>query len=382
MSSQGTLAPYIQRQYFDNNGDPANVHKIFSYEAGTSTKQDTFSDAALTTPNANPLTLDAAGRGTIFLTPGAAYKFVLALSTDTDPPLSPIWTIDNVISIPASTLNIDIPGTAGEALTAGDVVYLSQGDGSRVAGRWYKADATNDYSSTLAKALGIAVADIADGSAGSIRLVGSVTGMSSLSIGSVYYVADTPGALTAVAPTKRRRVGIADSTTSLVMSQWLPTEPRTVATKESTTGNVGTGEDTLYSHTLTAGEIEANGMSVRGMFWGHTANNANAKTINVRVIEGANNTFISACALTASELGHWICAFAIIRTGPTTSRSSGQVVCGPGASTNDSISRAITAVTQPTVTWANAVEIRLSGEATANDDITIEGGFVSVVPGA
>lgn len=40
---------------------------VHFYEPGTSTRKDTYSDNALTTPNANPLVLDSAGRGVAFL---------------------------------------------------------------------------------------------------------------------------------------------------------------------------------------------------------------------------------------------------------------------------------------------------------------------------
>lgn len=70
--------------------------QLFFYEAGTSTKLDTYSDQSLSTANDNPIVLNSSGYPDvdIFLQ-DQAYKVVLAPSTDTDPPTSAIWTADN-----------------------------------------------------------------------------------------------------------------------------------------------------------------------------------------------------------------------------------------------------------------------------------------------
>ena len=112
----GTLMPWAKSQWFDSNGDPANGYQLFTYTAGTSTKQATYSDSALTTANTNPIVLDSAGRATVFLDPSLSYKFVLATDTDTDPPTSPVWTVDNVDAIPVVDQSLDISGTAVETL--------------------------------------------------------------------------------------------------------------------------------------------------------------------------------------------------------------------------------------------------------------------------
>lgn len=221
MANQGTPAPFIVFHEHTDAGAPAAGYKLFTYLAGTTTKADTFTDVGLTVPNANPIILDSAGRATIFMAP-SSLKFVFTSPTDTDPPTSPIWTRDNIGAIPVTNVDLDIQGTAGEDLTAGQGVYLSAGDGGRTAGRWYLWDADNTYSSVTANALGMVPASIATGVAGSIRLVGRVTGLSALTAGTLYYVSATAGALTSSPPTNARPVGAADSITSVVLSQWIP----------------------------------------------------------------------------------------------------------------------------------------------------------------
>ena len=192
----GTVMPSPVFIGLDANGNPVSGGKLFTYAAGTSTKQATYSNAALTIANANPVILNSAGIATVFLSP-TSYKFVFCPSTDTDPPANPYWTVDNVSAVPPSNVDLDIQVTAGENLTAGDCVYLSDGSGGGTAGRWYKADADNTYSSTIAKSIGFATSDIAISASGSIRQAGRVTGLSGLSVGSIYYVSATAGSITA-----------------------------------------------------------------------------------------------------------------------------------------------------------------------------------------
>jgi hypothetical protein len=108
---------FVKLQWLDGNGDPYAAALLFTYLAGTTTKVNTFTDQALTTPNANPIVLDSAGQAVIYLDPSlGSVKYVLAPSTDTDPPASPIWTADNLAPVPFYTISTTItPGTATAA---------------------------------------------------------------------------------------------------------------------------------------------------------------------------------------------------------------------------------------------------------------------------
>lgn len=91
------------------NGAPASGAKLFFYAAGSSTKQTTYTDEAGAVPQTNPIILDSRGEPSqpIWLTDGISYKVVFAPSTDSDPPVSPIWDIDNVTGINDASLTID-----------------------------------------------------------------------------------------------------------------------------------------------------------------------------------------------------------------------------------------------------------------------------------
>lgn len=99
-----SLAP-ILTQLFDNYGDVLAGGFIYTYEAGTDTPLVTYQDLAGATPNANPVELDAAGRATVRVTDGVAYKFIVKDSDGVT-----IETIDNII--------------VGEAPGTSDNVYL------------------------------------------------------------------------------------------------------------------------------------------------------------------------------------------------------------------------------------------------------------------
>lgn len=103
MSAPVSLSP-VARQLFLNpsNGVPASGFKLFTYLAGTTTKQITYKDSTGATPNTNPIILDTLGECDLWLQVGSAYKLVFAYPTDGDPPTNPIWTRDNILANPTA----------------------------------------------------------------------------------------------------------------------------------------------------------------------------------------------------------------------------------------------------------------------------------------
>lgn len=86
-------------QFFDNSGVILSGGLLYTYAAGTTTPQATYTSSSGGTANSNPIVLDSAGRvsGEIWLTSTLTYKFVLKTSTGTT-----IGTYDNISSVPAS----------------------------------------------------------------------------------------------------------------------------------------------------------------------------------------------------------------------------------------------------------------------------------------
>lgn len=87
-----SLLPTLKQRFFDSNGTVLAGGLLYSYLAGTNTPSGTFSDAAGTTPNTNPIVLDANGYANVYISVGGgAYKFVLQDSLS-----NVLWTVDNV----------------------------------------------------------------------------------------------------------------------------------------------------------------------------------------------------------------------------------------------------------------------------------------------
>lgn len=85
------------QQFFDNDGIPLAGGKLYSYAAGTTTPQTTYTSAAGSVAHTNPIILDSAGRiatGEIWVTAGQNYKFVLKTSAEIT-----LATWDNITGI-------------------------------------------------------------------------------------------------------------------------------------------------------------------------------------------------------------------------------------------------------------------------------------------
>lgn len=137
------LLQWIPAQFLDDNADPLSGGKIYAYEAGTGTPQNTYTDQGGGTPNANPVILDSAGRADIWIDQTTPYKFVITDSADVT-----IKTVDNVGTtneITGADLedNIELPGTEGFRPPDGTTL---QRPSTPVAGetRYNSDDTTNE----------------------------------------------------------------------------------------------------------------------------------------------------------------------------------------------------------------------------------------------
>lgn len=351
----GTIMPWPFLTGFDNNGDPLNGGLLYTYAAGTTDPLATYSDVTLLTANANPIVLNSAGRpasgGTevsVFLQP-TAYKFVLKTSAGVT-----LATRDNIAAVPNTTVDLDVTAIAGEALSAGEAAYLSDGSGARVAGRWYKADADLPYASSNAIMVGIAPSAIASGETGTVRLSGRVTGLSGLAAGSSYYVSATAGALTTTAPGNARFLGVADSTTSLVLAP----EQRGVGPNSFcqgrltlTTGTPVTSSDVTGATTLYFAPFAGNQVSLfDGTRWITYTFTERSITLAALTASTPYDVFMYDNAGTLTlELTAWTNATTratalttqngvLVKTGATTRRYLGTVyINGSGGQTDDTV---------------------------------------------
>jgi hypothetical protein len=111
----------VAAQFFTNSGAVLTGGKLYTYAAGTTTPQATYTSNTGGTYQPNPIILDAAGRvpnsGEIWLTDGVSYKFVLKDSNDV---LIATW--DNIIGINSSYSNF-ISNQEIQTATSGQTVF-------------------------------------------------------------------------------------------------------------------------------------------------------------------------------------------------------------------------------------------------------------------
>ena len=211
----GTLTPSPYQTVLDADGVAVSGALIYTYVGGTTTAAATYTTSALSVANANPIVADSAGRFVAYLPAGGNFKFVYKTAAG-----ATIEEQDNILSVPGAAVNLDIEGTVGEAVTAGQVVYLSSGAETvpLTPGLWYLTDADAAATSTLPQSVGVAVSAIAINTAGTIRLAGTATTASAVVVGSTYYVSATAGAITTTPPLLARQVGVALTTSTLLLA--------------------------------------------------------------------------------------------------------------------------------------------------------------------
>jgi hypothetical protein len=104
----------VAAQFFNNSGVILSGGKLYTYAAGTTTPQATYTSSAGATYHTNPIILDSAGRvpgGEIWLS-ASLYKFVLSTSADVL-----ISTYDNVSGIGAASYQVNnFTGTGSQII--------------------------------------------------------------------------------------------------------------------------------------------------------------------------------------------------------------------------------------------------------------------------
>jgi hypothetical protein len=107
-------------QFFDANGVPLSGGKLYTYVAGTTTPQATYTSSSGLTPNANPIILNSEGRvsGTneVWLDSAVSYKLILQTSASVQ-----LWSADGLSGIAgfATLSRLRVGNTAYAVLCGG-----------------------------------------------------------------------------------------------------------------------------------------------------------------------------------------------------------------------------------------------------------------------
>lgn len=114
------LTPQPKMQFTTAAGVPLSGGKVYTYTAGTTTPQATFTDYTGATPNTNPVILNSRGEANIWLG-SALYKFKLTDANDVE-----IWTVD-YISAPTSGISPVLSGNVViDSDTPGPALKITQ----------------------------------------------------------------------------------------------------------------------------------------------------------------------------------------------------------------------------------------------------------------
>jgi hypothetical protein len=97
------ITPIPKTQFIGANGAPLVGGKVYTYQAGTTSPQVTYTDSTGSSANTNPIILDSRGEANIWLGE-ATYKFKLTDANDVE-----IWTVD-YISAPTTAVSPVLTG--------------------------------------------------------------------------------------------------------------------------------------------------------------------------------------------------------------------------------------------------------------------------------
>jgi hypothetical protein len=184
-----SLAPVAHQQFFAANGSPLAGGFIFTYSAGTTNPLATFTDSTGSTPNPNPIILDAGGFANIWLSSNIAYKFVVQNSASVTQ-----WTVDNIIgglvgvgpkqqiftnggtfTIPVGTVKVTVVGGGGAGGGGGGTAAVGSGGGAGGAAISWLSGLTPSNTLTVAVGTGGTGVSGASGGAGVASSVSSGT---------------------------------------------------------------------------------------------------------------------------------------------------------------------------------------------------------------
>ena len=135
----------------------------------------------------------------------------------------------------------------------------------------------------------------------------------------------------------------------------------------SATGNVGAGEDNLLTYAVPASTLNTNGDSIWFEASGTFAASINNKELRVRFGTATTNLIFDSGSLAITAATDWVISGRIIRTGAATQKAYANL--STSSATLSAYADFTSALDQ---TLSNSITLRITGEATDNNDIVCE----------
>lgn len=154
--SQVVISPAPKLQFQDVNGKPLSGGCIFTYAAGSTTPQATYTDSTGTTQNTNPVILDAGGKASIWLS-SSAYKIAVWSSGGVGCASGvQQYSIDGITAFNPNSVNQLISAAANPATTG----FIRMANGDLV--NWRNVGGSADVGLSQAGAPGASNGNLAD----------------------------------------------------------------------------------------------------------------------------------------------------------------------------------------------------------------------------
>lgn len=157
------------------------------------------------------------------------------------------------LTVGSNTVSV---GTAGESVSAGNIVYLKSD------GKWWLTDA-DDTSTFIDKILGVAQGSgSVDGSiTNGVLTKGIDTNQTGLTTGSEIFISNTPGGISESSGTVAKKIGVARSTTVFYFDQYFAKTNHKKVTSETSSATPTINTNNTDVHQLTAQAVAITNMS-------------------------------------------------------------------------------------------------------------------------
>lgn len=271
------------------------------------------------------------------------------------------------VAIGSSTMSLNTTGAANTAVGTNSLSLLSSGSGNIAIGRQAADNITSGGNNII---IGTDIDAQSATASNQLSIQNIIFGTGNSATGTT--VSTGSIGIGETAPTRKLEVAGSLAIKAGTSTGQIARVPGIINTSTTTTGNVGTGEDTIYSYTVPANVLSTNKDTLVGNIFGTLAANTNGKRFRLKF--GATTIIDENLSFGAGLAGRWDIDFRIVRTGAATQK------CYATLRTSTTGNTYFSYYTTAAETLSGTVVLTLTGEATADNDIVGESWSVEWKP--